>query len=170
MRFEFCGLASLDDLTGEKGEQCEQTVAELEMVQAQFLAANPHPAGYRWPRDPLHTWSRVWEYPYVFGQIKRYRDSVLGRETKPKAVDFGSGITFFPFAVARLGFEVVCLDCDPVCEAGISKASQPVDASPGTVSFRLVGEERTALPLECGAVDVLYTISVLEGWACYRRA
>lgn len=75
-------------------------------------------------------------------------------------VDLGSGVTFFPFAVARLGYEVICMDTDPVCGPDIRRASSVVPQKPGKVSFSLLTENR--LPLMDGDADILYCISVLE--------
>jgi len=75
-------------------------------------------------------------------------------------VDIGSGVTFFPFAVARLGYEVICMDTDPVCGPDIKRASSVVPQKPGNVSFSLLTESQ--LPLIDSDADIVYCISVLE--------
>jgi len=154
--FERCGLAALDDL---ETQEWRRLIRELEAIQAEFLAAGPYPLNYIWPKDPLHTWGRVWEYRYVFHHVRKWRSHWSGART-PLALDFGSGVTFFPFAVAREGFHVICVDNDPACEEGILRARDRVDHEPGNVSFRLT--DGTRLPVESGSIDVLYSISVLE--------
>jgi SAM-dependent methyltransferase len=78
----------------------------------------------------------------------------------PLVVDLGSGVTFFPFACARLGARVVCTDIDEVCRRDVPRAAAVVDASPGRVEYRHCLE--TKLPFETGEVAALYCISVLE--------
>jgi len=38
--------------------------------------------------------------------------------SRPIALDFSTAAKFFPFAVAREGFDVLCLDQDTVCGEG----------------------------------------------------
>ena len=49
--------------------------ALLEKEQADFLAMESafRSREYKWPRDPLHTWSRVWEYPYTYHHLQQAR-------------------------------------------------------------------------------------------------
>ena len=75
-------------------------------------------------------------------------------------VDLGSGVTFFPFAVARMGHKVVCVDMDPVCERDITRACAIIDQRPGSVSFRMT--DGTRLPLTDDEAGAVYSISVLE--------
>lgn len=114
---------------------------------------------YRWYGDALHNWSRVWEYPYVYYHLQawcRQSPNVGGR----RIADVGSGVTFFPFAAAKLGLDVICTDVDPVCSADIARAAECVPHTPGSVSFRL-GREY-ALPFEDDELDGACCISVLE--------
>lgn len=156
--FDRSGLAALTDI---QTEVCQNTFSVLEGQQSEFLShvSEFRSEEYRWPNDPLHTWSRVWEYPYVYYHLARFmKDLVPGN--RPVIADVGSGVTFFPFSIAQLGYEVICADIDPVCEIDISRASQSVPASPGNVQFRLVSNDR--LPFADGECDALYCISVLE--------
>ena len=152
------GLAALSDL---KTEAWNGVFRSLEREQSDFLARQP---GFRrpestWPVDPLHTWSRVWEYPYVYHHLKRWR-SGRAASAMPKVADVGSQVTFFPFAVARLGFHVLCTDIDPACETALEQAIKHVPHDPGSVAFRLASE--TTLPLEDEECDAVYCISTLE--------
>jgi hypothetical protein len=60
--FDRSGLAALSDL---QTEEWRELFTSLEDQQREFLAKEEafRSADYPWPRDPLHTWSRVWEYP-----------------------------------------------------------------------------------------------------------
>lgn len=161
--FDRSGLAALSDLQTPEWKALFQ---QLERVQAQFLAHENtfRSPEYRWPRDPLHTWNRVWEYPYVYHHIREWR-SRLAAEGMPRVADIGSGVTFLPFAVARLGCKVTCVDVDAVCEGDMGHAAKVVDHRPGTVDFALSG--RSEIPLPDRSVDAVYCISVLEHIACF---
>lgn len=154
--FDRSGLASLDDLSTPKWRQ---SFSQLEEIQAEFLAAEPHCRDYPWPRDPLHNCIRVWEYPFIYHHIQiqtgTRTDSLL-----PSVVDLGSGATFFPFAVARLGRRVIAVDADPRAKTSTECAIGRVSAGVGLVTF-LVSDAR-CIALETGSVDCVYCISVLE--------
>src|SRR3989442_11888954 len=156
--FDRTGLAALSDL---KTPEWRQLFDELEREQNTFEAYEGkfRSREYKWPRDPLHTWSRIWEYPYIFYHLRSLRSRWSVRQ-RPKVVDLGSGVTFFPFAVARLGFDVTCLDIDPICEKDLNAAISLIHHGPGNVSSRLIEDSR--LPAEDSEVNVIYCISVLE--------
>jgi len=156
--FERSGLAALSDL----GSQEWKTIYSLlEKEQSEFLVRENHfrSHGYKWPRDPLHTWSRVWEYPYAYYHLKKWcTDS--NSERALHVVDLGSGVTFFPFSVARMGYHVTCVDIDPIVEKDLLLAIENVDHSPGKIDFRLYNG--ADLPFSDRELDVVYCISVLE--------
>ncbi len=113
----------------------------------------------KWPSDSLHTWSRVWEYPYVFGNLLHLKEA---RDIPEGAViaDVGSGVTFFPFALARAGFNVWCVDRDPICKLDLEKAVEVMAASPGTVSCLTSGPD--SIPISDQSVHAIVCVSVLE--------
>lgn len=76
------------------------------------------------------------------------------------STDVGSGVTFFPFSLAKIGYQVVCTDIDPICKRDLALARKCVLHSPGTVDFRLI--EGPRIPFEDSECDALYCISVLE--------
>lgn len=156
--FARSGIASLDDL---KDPAARELFRQMELEQEGFLRheGSFRSPSYKWPRAPLHTWSRCWEYPYAFWTIRQELHR-LGMSAQPVLADIGSGVTFFPFAVAKLGCCVVCTDIDPVCGPDLDKARTLVSAVPGEVSFRLSTPER--LPFRDGECDVAYCISVIE--------
>ena len=105
------GVARLSDLTTP---EWKEIFAKLEIDQARFLSLasmflSPE---NELPCDPLHTWSRVWEYPYVYSNIIAWRET-LSKSSPPHIVDVGSGVTFLPFTLAAQGFHVTCTDVDP---------------------------------------------------------
>lgn len=156
--FQRCGLAALSDLASpEHGD----IFANLELEQTAFLdmEAEFRSKEYKWPRDPLHDWARVWEYPYVYYHLAAYMET-LPQDYKPVVADVGSGVTFFPFSIAKLGYQVICTDIDPICERDLSLARECVPHSPGTVDFGLA--EGPAIPFGAEECDAVYCISVLE--------
>ena len=156
--FNRSGLAALSDL---QTSSWRELFCLLEESQAEFLAHEKEfrSPEYIWPRDPLHTWSRVWEYPYVYHHLRQWRQNHPAAAS-PLVVDVGSGVTFFPFAVARLGYQVVCTDVDPVCQRDLNRAIEFMSAAPGSVEFRPT--DGSILPFKDQEADCLYCISVLE--------
>jgi len=152
------GLATCRDI---EAFACGPIYPVLEQEQAYFLSYETlfRSRQYKWPRDPLHNWSRIWEYPYVFHHL----GGILHPETMPgqRIVDVGSGVTFFPFALARrFGAEIVCTDIDGVTEQDLLRAAACVPHRPGSVTFRRTNG--TTLPFKDASVDAVYCISVLE--------
>ncbi|MDF1515065.1 MAG: class I SAM-dependent methyltransferase [Anaerolineae bacterium] len=152
------GLAALSDL--ECSEQ-RAIFSILEKEQRAFLDRESEfrSEDYKWPRDPLHNWSRVWEYPYVYYHLATHFKA-LPQNSGPIVADVGSGVTFFPFSLAKLGYSVVCTDIDRICERDLALASACVPHSPGTVEFRLI--KNSNLPFRDSECDAVYCISVLE--------
>lgn len=158
--FDRCGLSSLDDLATA---EWRALFVELEQQQARFLA---HEAQFRspdylrlWPRDPLYNWSRMWEYPYALYHLRRFRQAQTGN-TALTVADIGSGVTFFPFAVAEAGYRVLAVDSDPTGARDYPAACTALGVSDEAVSFRQA--DARALPFADGALDAAYCISVLE--------
>jgi len=156
--FERSGLAALSDI--QRPEWLD-LFNHLEQGQTEFLAKeeNFRSPMYIWPRDSLHTWSRIWEYPYVYYHL-RSRLRTISCLSLPKVVDVGCGVTFFPFSIAKLGCHVICTDIDPTCKTDIERAAQHVSQGDGKIEFRLTSS--ALLPLIDGEADVVYCISVLE--------
>lgn len=159
-----CGFTARQYLSGAAWSSL---VRDLEDEQAEFLSRESsfRSDEYRWPRDPLHTWSRIWEYPYVLHNLRRIVDA---SGTRTLAVmDFGSGVTFFPFLVAKLGCDVTCIDTDPVCVHDLAAAAS-VFAAPGAhIHPVLSGGQK--LPVASSSMDIVYTISVVEHIVDFAR-
>lgn len=165
--FDRCGLASLDDFDTP---EYRRLFSRLETMQAEFLSreADFREGGYRWESDTLHGWSRCWEYPYALHHLKRFAEGERANKfarpqsqfARPQVLDMGSGVTFFPFCVAREGFAVTCVDSDPVAAVELPKAAAVISASPGSVSF--CAADATQVPLADGGADAAYCVSVLE--------
>jgi SAM-dependent methyltransferase len=156
--FERCGLVSLDDF---EDPGYRTIFGHLEAVQSEYLSFEPkfRSPEYYWERDVLHGWSRSWEYPFAFYHITSWleRRQPAGM---PSIIDLGSGVTYFPFALAREGCRVICIDNDPIAERDVPLSALAVSAAPGAVEFRLTNG--LDLPFGDGEIDALYCISVLE--------
>jgi SAM-dependent methyltransferase len=158
--FDRSGIAALDDLTAP---ECRELFLAMEREQAVFLTKEDsfRSPEYKWPRDPLHTWSRCWEYPYVYRALsERFGRPEHRNHEPPLLADVGSGVTFFPFVVAKLGCRVVCTDLDPICERDMARATGVCPCLPGEVRFRRCSQDR--LPFADEECDGVYCISVLE--------
>jgi SAM-dependent methyltransferase len=156
--FDRSGIASLSHVVSP---HCREIISHLEKQQEAFLKCENRfrSTEYKWPRDPLHNWSRVWEYPYVYHHLQEFYSKLSGSGTL-QVVDLGSGVTFFPFSVARLGYHVRCTDIDPICETDLARAIRLTDCKPGRADFHLIQGE--TLPFTDGEIDVVYCISVIE--------
>jgi SAM-dependent methyltransferase len=154
--FDRSGLASLDDLSTPLWRSL---FSRLESVQSEFLAAAPHGPDYPWPRDPLHSCIRVWEYPFVYHHLQSHSGNLSGHPL-PQVVDLGSGATFFPFAVARLGWRVMAVDADSRATSSVDRAIGRMSADGGAVTSLLSDARSVALRAE--SVDCVYCVSVLE--------
>lgn len=154
--FDRSGLASLDDLSTPLWRAL---FSRLELTQSEFLASQPHCVDYPWPRDPLHNCIRVWEYPFVYHHLQSHGGSPSGHPL-PQVVDLGSGATFFPFAVARLGRRVIAVDADSRVTSSVDRAIGRLSAGDGAVTS--LRADARSLALEQESVDCVYCVSVLE--------
>ena len=163
--FDRSGLASVDAF---ESPDWRRTFELLEGVQTEFFARESEfrSGSYAWERDPLHGWSRSWEYPYHYYHLSRWRQAEPSNA--PAVVDLGSGVTFFPFAIARTACSVVCVDPDPIAKAEVGKAAAVVSAAPGSVTF--AAGDCAAIPLPDSSADAVYCISVLEHVDAPERA
>lgn len=151
--FERSGIADVRDL---QDPEWLSIISELETRQLEFLEREPHSPEYAWPKDALHFWSRIWEYPYVYYHLRCLQKKV--RQHPLRILDYGSGVTFFPFAVSRLGCDVTCIDVDLVCERDMNRAI--VEFGDGRVHFQRT-DGRT-IPFPPSYFDAVYSVSVLE--------
>lgn len=153
--FDRSGLVRLSDLQTQEWRQHFDIVRnwhdEFSRQGTKFRSPD-----YVWPTEPLYCWSRVWEYPFAYCQLKRFASTFPGT---PKIADVGSGVTFFPFAIADLGTDVICTDIDRTCELDLGRATSLIRHR-GSVSFRLMKEN--TLPFADTELDAVYCISVLE--------
>jgi SAM-dependent methyltransferase len=131
---------------------------DMGVFSERFLGSNADALrGYakRWGRDPLHQWSRQWEYPFVFSRLGM--DS--GQDRRATILDAGSGVTFFPYYIREKyeSVDVRCCDSDArlkeIYEKINSRSAHRVEFSRADIRN---------IPCEDGSCDAVYCISVLE--------
>lgn len=133
-----------------------QDFREIEEYSDQFQATAAHLLeNYRrrWVSDPLHQWSRQWEYPYVIHQARDLEGDNLS------ALDLGSGFTFLPYYhLDKTGISrMVALDYDESLGPLFESANRLTGAE---VEFRF--EDIRELGHMEERYDFIYSVSVLE--------
>jgi SAM-dependent methyltransferase len=110
----------------------------------------------RWgAENPLRSWSRQWEYPYVFGQVA---ETVRARP-RARILDAGSGATFMPFHLASRfeGTTIACCDTDGSLEEVFASLNRDMDRD-----IEFTTADIRSLPYDDGSFDIVYCVSVLE--------
>jgi len=130
--------------------QASYLFQQMEAFSGDFLTQHADALAYynqQWCDDPLHAWSRRWEYPWVYQQIFAHLD---GRPAR--ILDAGSGITFFGLFLERtLGAEMTYWDHDPSIVDTLRAMGRHAE-------YRDLSDASE----ESASFDVVYCISVLE--------
>lgn len=133
----------------------------VERFSAEFLdrhRAAIRPYARTWVADPLHQWSRRWEYPFV---LSRLAADLSGRpDNGPvRILDAGSGVTFLPYFVAESFHEVTVECCDH--DGSLVPIFDSINdrRAPGV---RFTQADLHDLPFAAGSFDVVCCVSVLE--------
>jgi len=134
---------------------------KIEAFSNEFLRANNRHLidyGLRWVPDPLHQWSRQWEYPFVIDKIFEYINT---REPTYQAniLDAGSGITFLPYYILSSFKNTKVFCCDH--NSSLSTVFSEINANYETpVEFH--PENICRLSFKDDSFDIIYCVSVLE--------
>jgi SAM-dependent methyltransferase len=104
---------------------------------------------YRWIKDALHQWSRVYEYPFCFHYLRQ--SLPLGS----KVLDAGAGVTFFPFLLEK-DYRVSCVDRDDY-----EAVYRVINAGKKT-QVQFLQADLHNIPLPSETFNAIYCISVLE--------
>lgn len=142
---------------------------DMEAFSNAFLGSNDFLRDhYKWVKDPLHQWSRQWEYPYVFQSLMEHSTLRQAPGLSIKVLDAGSGITFFPYYMKRSiqDLDITCCDSDETLTTLFDRVNRLVD-SEQKVNF--IEADMHALPLDDESIDMIYCISVLEHTRNYTR-
>ena len=114
------------------------------------------PYSKKWVKDPLHQWSRQWEYPYVIGTVNRF----TRRNKNVSILDLGSGITFLPYYLKKnTGIkEVIALDYDQGLEGLFTKVNRVLKTNVRFIHQDIRELEKSRKQ----SLDFIYCVSVLE--------
>ncbi len=131
---------------------------DLETFSSQFLSVHKNALedyAKKWVADPLHQWSRQWEYPFVFTRIQ----PVVEAREAARILDAGSGVTFFPYYIKSKysSAELHCNDYDGSLDEIFRKINSNSEHS---VEFSC--SDVRDLPYEDGSFDAVFCVSVLE--------
>ena len=151
-------LARINDLRTPEWQrafdQCETFSDRL--LESRHLWMSPD---YVWRIDPLHCWSRLWEYPFALSALESIATACPFR-----IIDVGSGANFFAPLLALQGHRISAVDVDrSVVRAGqrlaeFARTNLAISAS----SLKFVSGDAGHLPFPDEAADVVQSISVLE--------
>ena len=146
-------MTAAPTFTSLRGVLAGETFRAMEEHNRSFLAEHHRVLAYyrrRWVDDPLHAWSRRWEYPFVFDALRAQVDNPA------TILDAGAGATFFPFFVAdHISDSVVhAVDNDSRLREVYDSAAHP--------AVRFETEDICAMSFPTGHFDAGYSVSVLE--------
>ena len=154
-------------LRGDYDTLVESVVfSEMEAFSQAFLERNRDVLeGYvgKWgAENPLQSWSRRWEYPYVFSKVAE----VVRTRSPARILDAGSGATFLPFYLEDRfpGTTVACCDSDAILTDVFQSANRNMRSD---IDFRKA--DIRALPYDDGFFDLVYCVSVLEHTDSYEE-
>lgn len=116
--------------------------------------------------DPFMTWSRQYEYTYVYASVVQFMESSASSRC---ILDIGSGVTFFDYLLAGNipGSSVIALDND-VTYPDLFKELNSLRMDHNPVRFHLQ-DARQDIELHDNSFDVIVCVSVLEHTDDYER-
>jgi 2-polyprenyl-3-methyl-5-hydroxy-6-metoxy-1,4-benzoquinol methylase len=155
--FNYSGYANKADL---ENQSYKQLFWKLENEQKHFLDNTVdvlQSSSYPWPVDALHNWSRIWEYPYVYYWLNKLNNE--NNKSKITIIDYGSGITFFPFLLAKEGYNIRCLDVDERYIPIFNKCSSKLNNIKNKINLEII---KNKIQLSDNSIDIVYSVSVLE--------
>lgn len=137
----------------------------LESYSRKFLEVNQAELSEyseKWVSDPLHQWSRQYEYPFVYAAISSFFDE----DQSFRVLDAGSGATFFPYCLKEnfRNSQVFCCDYDEMVGGVYDAINHKAETDVGFSKADL-----RHLPYADNEFDALYCISVLEHTDAYAR-
>ena len=109
----------------------------------------------KWVKDPLHQWSRQWEYSYVFSRIQE----TTNFDRKLRILDAGSGVTFFPYFIKSRysSADMYCVDYDK----SLAHIYKQINVHNSEKVF-FSSYDLRELPFDDNWFDIVYCVSVLE--------
>jgi len=153
-------LQGLVKISNYKALLQSKLFSRLEEFSNNFITQNSEAlSAYsrKWITDPLHQWSRQWEYPFVFSEIEKYAVVHSGRPIK--IFDAGSGITFFPYFLKQT-FDTATLTCCD-SDAALPETFRAINEQAGT-DIEFLHKDIRSTGLGSSSFDIVYCVSVLE--------
>jgi len=132
---------------------------QMELFSNSFLKINHKILKkYHLIKDPLHQWSRQWEYPFCYSCIEEYLKNI-DYNRRGNILDGGSGFTFFPYYVHHkfLNTKVYCCDMDDRLTNFFLRGNKNMNKN---INFKVCNLLKTEY--EDSFFDIAYCISVLE--------
>ena len=156
--FDKSGLALLSDLEGVNYKILYNNLEkEHEYFFNTYFKFVNNEYFKKWPKDTLHWWSRIWEYPYVYYHVQKYLNKFSDKESF-RILDFGAGVNFFPFAISKLGSNVTCLDIDKLCIESLLKIKE----ANNEINITPILSKDSRLPFDDDCFNIIYSVSVFE--------
>jgi SAM-dependent methyltransferase len=137
---------------------------ELEQFSNRYVremsAKGLFPIAYPWPLDPLHNWTRWWEYTFAWLHIR----GLLRSRNDVHVLDVGSALTFFPLFLAQQGAHVHAFDTDGRMHGWSAAAIERLECLGPDVAprFESINADCRSTGLADASIDVVTNISVLE--------
>ncbi|HEX6940048.1 MAG TPA: methyltransferase domain-containing protein [Longimicrobiales bacterium] len=133
---------------------------EMREFARRFQEANRSALQYysrRWVDNPLHHWSRRWEYLWVTERFAALVEERAGETLR--VLDAGSGLTFFAHWLAHEfpSLRIECCDRDARAAAAAARL-----VPPAVPSVAYATQDLAALTFEGGVFDAIACVSVLE--------
>lgn len=133
---------------------------QIELFSNNFLKINNRALkNYHLVKDPLHHWSRQWEYPFCYSRIEEYTKNVDYKRRRVNILDAGSGCTFFPYYLNHKfpNTKVYCCDMDTRLTKFFLNVNKSMNKN---INFKICDLRNTGY--EDSFFDIVYCISVLE--------
>ena len=160
------GVPTLAELDGLK---TTAFYGDFKGYSDRFLAAHKAALkgyGRHWGEDPMHLWSRRWEYPFAARAVLAHA-ARTGRDDL-RCCDAGSGVTFLPYLLCERLPETtfVAVDTNQAYVPMFKAVANNVGHD--RVTFKEAAIQK--LPFADGSLDVLMCVSVLEHTGDYANA
>lgn len=144
--------------------QSSKLFLEMESFSNHFVKENKKLLRfYKWAKDPFHTWSRLWEYPFTYSHIFAYLNKVNNQQKSTiRILDGGSGITFFPYYIVKKHPNVIvhALDIEKSYEQIFIEINKRRNTKNVIFDWGDLRELKLKYPNKY--FDIIYCISVLE--------
>lgn len=135
------------------------TFEDLDRFSTEYLnrmhALRVWPTAYPWPVDALCCNTRIWEYPFVWHAIQKYKPA--GR-----ILDVGSALTFFPLFLASRGYQVLATDIDSRMKEWNAQMLPRLDNQMLSQNMEYRTIDVGSIGPDLGAFDIVTSVSVFE--------